>query len=272
MNQQNTFDFFTFSETVKTDWDNFVLQSKTGSIHQISDWKKFQIKIPGREQVLGFGVKDKQSSKILATVFCVKMNTGFLNKYWWYSSRGPVFDTENNEAGKFLIKKVSEILKKEGGIFWRIDPYWETKNKEIFETITPISVKATQNYQPECTLEKNLTKTETELSSEMKRKGRYNIKLAEKKGIKIEAIEHGKFTEKDLDDFYRLTNETTSRDGFYGHSKDYYREFLQELKNYAVLFSRNMKETVSLQPSRLFAAKNPFTISELQAANPNFGI
>lgn len=230
------FEFFTFSEKEKNNWDDFVLKNKIGSIHQISDWKNFQLKIPGREKVLGFGVKDFNSQKILATVFCVRMNTGFLNKYWWYSARGPVFDLENTKAGRFLIEKVCEVLKKEGGLFWRIDPYLKNGDESFFEKINIKSLKATQNYQPESTLEKDLTKTEIELLSEMKRKGRYNIKLAAKKGVEIEIIENGEFTKKDLDDFYKLSNETTSRDKFSGHSKIYYENFLRMLKKQAVLF------------------------------------
>jgi len=229
------YEFFAFSEAEKVEWDDFVVSSKRGSIHQISDFKNLQEKIPGRGPVLGFGVRNSKSREILATVFCVKMQTGFLKKFWWYSARGPVFNDGNEDAVKFLLEKSREILvTHEKGLFWRIDPYLEVQDADIFADIP--TIKATQDYQPTDTLELDLTKSDEDLLKEMKRKGRYNIKLSAKKGVKFREILAENMTEQDLADFYNLSNETTSRDGFSGHSQEYYRNFLTELSPKAVLF------------------------------------
>ncbi len=223
--------FFEFQESDYHDWDAFVLSSPFGSIHQISMWKSFQEKIPGRGPVLGFGVREKE--KIVATVFCVRMSTGVLGRYWWYSARGPVFDPVREKlAGVFLMAEVTKRLKKEGGMFWRFDPYF-SETQKIPDVQTH---KATQNYQPTDTLEIDLTKPDEQILSEMKRKGRYNISLAEKKGVRVVAISDGKFSKKDIDDFWRLSQETTDRDKFSGHEESYYEKFLKNLKEYAVLF------------------------------------
>ena len=104
------FEFFSFSDADKTAWDDFVKGNPTGSVHQISAWKNFQEKIPGRGPDLGFGVRDEKTGAILATVFCVRMRT-FLGKFWWYSARGPVVDLGiNKEAGDFLMKQVEKEL------------------------------------------------------------------------------------------------------------------------------------------------------------------
>jgi peptidoglycan pentaglycine glycine transferase (the first glycine) len=223
-------EFFSFSDANKAEWDQFVTQSPTGSVHQISVWKNFQEKIPGRGPDLGFGVRDKDSGEILATTFCVRMQTMF-GKFWWYSARGPVFDQEKNEAaGALLMEHVAKELKKFGGIFWRFDPYV----KEEFSKVR--TWKATQDYQPTDTLEIDLTKPNETILAEMKRKGRYNINLAQRKGVSIVAIENGAFTPQDLDDFWKLNGETTTRDRFSGHEKSYYRHLLEELEYHAVLF------------------------------------
>ncbi len=228
-------EIFQFSQEEQPEWDEFILNSPFGSIHQISDWKGFQEKIPGRGHVLGFGVKEDQ--KIKAVVFCVKMSTGFLNKFWWYSARGPVFDPKKNkQAGEFLVKEVAKRLKKEGGMFWRFDPYFENNPGSKFPESGFKIQKATQNYQPTDTLEIDLTKSNDQILSEMKRKGRYNINLARKKGVKIVAISAGQFTDQDLADFWELNNQTTQRDKFSGHEKSYYEKLLKELKGQAVLF------------------------------------
>jgi lipid II:glycine glycyltransferase (peptidoglycan interpeptide bridge formation enzyme) len=234
--------FFELDAKTTTDWDNFILNSQYGSVHQISDWKKFQEQIPGRDLVLGFGVKDAESHEILATVICVKMETGKFNKFWFYSARGPVFDLKKHKkAGIFLVKEVAKSLQKLGGIFWRIDPYFNQNVINIF-TDTSLKIKtAIQTYQPENTLEIDLTLTENEILRQMKRKGRYNIKQAQKNEVEIEILKNSEFLAQDLDDFYKLTNETTYRDGFFGHEKSYYENFLKNLPKYAVLFFATYK-------------------------------
>ncbi|MCF7905610.1 peptidoglycan bridge formation glycyltransferase FemA/FemB family protein [Candidatus Gracilibacteria bacterium] len=226
----NGYQFFSLTDANTKEWNAFVLSSQLGSIHQISDWKNFQEQIPGRGPVLGFGVKEK--GEIKATIFCVRMGTGFLGKYWWYSARGPVFDPKEKAVGIFLIEKVTAELKRKGGMFWRFDPYFP----QAFELPGVQTRNATQNYQPTDTLEIDLTQTNDEILSYMKRKGRYNINLAQKKGVRVTFILGNDITKKDIDDFWRLNTETTRRDSFSGHEKSYYEKFLKHLKKYAVLF------------------------------------
>lgn len=71
-------------------------------------------------------------------------------------------------------------------------------------------------------------RTEDELLSSMKSKWRYNIRLAEKKGVKVRKInaESPDF-EKDLDSFYEIYKTTASRDGIGLHPKSYYKDLLE---------------------------------------------
>lgn len=70
----------------------------------------------------------------------------------------------------------------------------------------------------------DITKTEDELLAQMKPKGRYNIKLAEKKGV---TVREGKTEE--ISDFYRLLEITTHRDGFRANGLEYYQSFIKNL-------------------------------------------
>jgi lipid II:glycine glycyltransferase (peptidoglycan interpeptide bridge formation enzyme) len=236
--------FFEYSSSVSKEWDDFVLASKQGSLHQISVWKPFQETISGRGPVKGWGMRNK-AGKIVATTFAVKMDTGFQGKKWWYSARGPVFNDE--KQGHALIEYVEKELKKEGGLFWRFDPYISQSQVRTVLNFKQIQVRTSaQNYQPTDTLILDVTKTNDQLLSEMKRKGRYNINLAEKKGVQCIKIEGGKVTEKDLDDFWRLNNETTNRDSFSGHEKAYYRNFLTLLAPYADLFFAEAEDGIRI--------------------------
>jgi lipid II:glycine glycyltransferase (peptidoglycan interpeptide bridge formation enzyme) len=65
----------------------------------------------------------------------------------------------------------------------------------------------------------DLTQTEEELMKGFHPKTRYNIRLAQKKGVKISVDNSDKAFEK----YLALTKETVERQGFYAHTKKYHR-------------------------------------------------
>ena len=72
------------------------------------------------------------------------------------------------------------------------------------------------------TLTLDLTLPEEEILAQMKQKGRYNIKLAEKQGVVVQQLNEP----EGLDHFMRLLAETLGRDGFFGNSRAYYSGLL----------------------------------------------
>jgi len=74
--------------------------------------------------------------------------------------------------------------------------------------------------QPLRTLVVDLRGTEEEILNRMKQKCRYNIRLAEKKGVTVRAWD-------DLGKFHSLLAETGGRDGFGVHTSDYYHRAYQ---------------------------------------------
>lgn len=69
----------------------------------------------------------------------------------------------------------------------------------------------------------DLTKSESELLASFKPKTRYNIKIAEKAGVKINL-------DGTIDNFIRLQKETSKRQGFFIHSDSYYKKFFETFK------------------------------------------
>ena len=69
----------------------------------------------------------------------------------------------------------------------------------------------------------NIEKTEEDLLASFHSKTRYNIRLAEKKGVSI--IE--KSTEEGMEDYIRLMEETTKRQGFFNHNGEYFRRMFK---------------------------------------------
>jgi lipid II:glycine glycyltransferase (peptidoglycan interpeptide bridge formation enzyme) len=73
----------------------------------------------------------------------------------------------------------------------------------------------------------DLTKTEEELLQQMHPKTRYNIKVAQKHGVLVKE----EFSDNAFADYVQLTQETTSRQGFYAHTPQYHRKMWETLGN-----------------------------------------
>ena len=84
------------------------------------------------------------------------------------------------------------------------------------------------DIQPPDSTQINLVPDEEEILNNMKAKWRYNIRLAEKKGVEIEKID-GNYLElsEKLEKFYELYKITAERDGIGIHPKSYYEDLLK---------------------------------------------
>ena len=88
----------------------------------------------------------------------------------------------------------------------------------------------------------DLWKTLDEILAEMKPKGRYNIKVAQKKWLVAESVEK---TSENIKIFYDLMRETTARDHFSGNSLSYYEKFLEIIPNSELIFVKSENTVVS---------------------------
>jgi len=130
---------------------------------------------------------------------------------YFFCPRGPEELTED------FARKAIELAKNEMAIFIRIEP----------RTLNPISYTLVKsiNLNPANTLVLDLNKTEEQLSSEMKQKTRYNINLAKKKGVEIEVSSDP----QKVDDFFKIMEQTSKRDGFGIHDIDHYKKLVEVL-------------------------------------------
>lgn len=96
--------------------------------------------------------------------------------------------------------------------------------------------KAANDIQPPDTVLLNLEPDAEKLLANMKSKWRYNIRLAEKKNVKIECHKEG-----GIDIFYKLYEETSKRDGIALHSKSYYQDLFETAEKMKALDSSNPK-------------------------------
>jgi lipid II:glycine glycyltransferase (peptidoglycan interpeptide bridge formation enzyme) len=72
----------------------------------------------------------------------------------------------------------------------------------------------------------DLAPGETDILAAMREKGRYNVRLSAKHGVEAFPVPP---TDENLDEFMRLLDDTTGRDGFSGNSRAHYRAMLDLL-------------------------------------------
>ena len=91
-----------------------------------------------------------------------------------------------------------------------------------------------KKFIPPFTAVIDLTKIEEEILAAMKQKGRYNIRLAEKKWVVVEQVEKNTYNAKI---YYDLMNLTTTRNNFAGNTLKYYEDFLENIKDSQLFFA-----------------------------------
>lgn len=213
-----------FTDKDKKRFNEFVEKNALGSIQQSFDWGK----IAAGTASWAIAVLDEE---IRATALIIKKPLPF-SKCWLLTPRGPISNFKD-ETWQTLFEEIKKIAKEENAVFLRIEPPLPKLPKlENFQ-------KAHASYQPESTIKLDLSLSEEDLLKQMKPKGRYNIHLAEKKGVKVTKENSAEA----IDFFYNLLQQTTQRDKFHAHPKVYYRDFLKILgqQNAAKLYLAKYK-------------------------------
>lgn len=129
-----------------------------------------------------------------------------------------------DDARRRLLGEISDELKKNlkgRPLFFRYDFPWDISELSEFHPKAtwgiPKLQKAVMDIQPPSTVVVSLQGSEEEILQAMKKKNRYNIRLAGRKGVEVQ-VEGESF----LPQWYELYKETAERDNISIHSLDYY--------------------------------------------------
>lgn len=209
-------------------WDEFVAQNtRPSSFLQSFEWGEFNKNILGNKIVRWAVMSDERL--ILACQFIQKdLPSG---RFFYYAPRGWVWD-EGCKEGVFpvyrdFLRHVKKDLE-DGNVFLRFCfPY--CKKDYVVNFLKRVNFShpgiLQKTHEPESTALLDISTTEDELLSNMHSKTRYNIRLAEKKNVKIRVSDSKSF-DKDIDIFYNLSSETAKRNNIKIYSKKYYKDLL----------------------------------------------
>jgi len=204
----------------KENWNRFVLENG-GSFLQSYEWGEFQ-------ESVGWQVS-RLSGDRWQTQF-IRFKLPGVNKFYWYCPRGPILANSQLPIANSEIQEIIKQVKKIAGnevVFFRLGPEWELAKSEWI--MANGFKQLSYDIEPSQTLILDITKTEEELLAQMHEKWRYNIHLAERKGVKINMVFcDDAIFEKYFEEFYRLVDQGTSeRKEIKHHPKEYYRKQLK---------------------------------------------
>ncbi len=155
-----------------------------------------------------------------------------------YGCRGPVCDTEDLETARELLEGAKALAKKRRCYILKVDPDVKSDNAAFAALLTelgftpPPDHKNFESIQPRYVFRLDIDgRTEENLLNAFESKTRYNIRLAQRKGVTVRVC-----GDEAVDDFSRIMNETGSRDHFIVRSAAYFRSLLVCLGDNARLY------------------------------------
>lgn len=201
---------------------NQFLLNQSGPLLQSYEWGEFQKKMGRKVWRLQVSTN---VGKILASATIVKMPLSRGLSYF-YCPRGPVLAPSINteKVWRLILDKVSDWTFGERPIFFRVDPEILSNNKWFTPTAVGFK-KIPWEIQPQTTRVLDLTLSEEQLLYQAKPKTRYNIHLAQKKGVSVVEYHDG----SQVKVFWDLLNKTTARDRFSAHPYLYYFNLMEVL-------------------------------------------
>jgi lipid II:glycine glycyltransferase (peptidoglycan interpeptide bridge formation enzyme) len=177
------------------------------------------------------GVTPRAAALILKrTIYIRGFSTGLA---MFYVPKGPLLsDWSNTELRRQVLTDLNKVARQARAIFIKVDPdvrvgtgipgqanEWNDQlGDAIIDDLSSMGWRySNEQVQFANTVMIDLSQPEDELLARMKPKTRYNIRLAERKGVKVRLG-----GVNDLDLLYQLYAETSIRDGFVIRASEYY--------------------------------------------------
>lgn len=222
------------------------------SLWQSAAWKNILTKSGQAREVFYFGNPD-------ATFFLVEIRAvgaGFFGAFILWVKDFQIADDFSD-----CFKSLKNFLQKKWIIFLQVEPI-----EEIVEFQNLPSREVSRKFLTPFTRIISLEKSVDDIIANMPQKGRYAIRNAEKKWVKIEIITD--FSEKILDEWMWLLEETTARDSFSHNSRRYYELFLRELWENAFIVASKMDGKYLAMTISVFSGESGFYYYGASTSDP----
>lgn len=212
--------------------EEFIESSEYGDFQQSSMWAN--IKEYWKREVITLCNK----KEILASMSILIRKLPIFG-YIMYVPRGPVGEIEDKKVMKYFKMKIEELQKKYYAFVIIIEPNIENANEKFKNNVISLgfdinnhAMNFSECIQARHNFRLNIeNKTKEEIMSNFSSKTRYNIRLAQKKGIVVK-----KLGIDGLDDFYKLMGITGKRDNFGIRKKEYFKKIIDSFKEHSEIY------------------------------------
>lgn len=195
-------------------YEEWVSSSPHGSLWQSLAWRAYQQAL-GRDARIYVAMEgDVIAGSALVTI---DRTTGGLST--WEIARGPL-----GLQAETVFEHILQQAKREQCMSVHVSP------AEELMFLRDISTPSQRHVFPKATRMVDLTMSDEEILGQMHSKGRYNTRVAKRKGVVVEQS-------KDVETFIRLQRETAERDGFAGPPAHRLRTFISKLEGSFLLLA-----------------------------------
>lgn len=167
-----------------------------------------------------------------------------------YAPRGPVCDRNDPCVMACLLGAADDLAVAVNALELLMDPDESCANTDFRELMAGWGFREQEdagfnNVQAQHVFRLHLNgKTEASVFADFCQKTRYNVRLAQRKGVQIRKYPgDAAIPEAELDAFAQIMEETGSRDHFIPRKKEYYKKVFESLGAEAVLFMAYLEDT-----------------------------
>ncbi len=192
-----------FTQISPKEFDTFVSSHLEVNFLQTSAWGRSYEEIG--DEVFYPAFQSGSKIAVAALVILKKAKRG----HYLEIPGGPVGDWHSKAMTEFL-QGVGELAREKGCVFVRMRPnVYDTEENRVAAKERKL-LPSPMHLHAEHTVMLDLTKSEDDLMSDMRRQTRYEVRRAAKLGIEVTRDN----SEQAFDDFYELQQETAKRQGF----------------------------------------------------------
>ncbi len=228
-------------------WEDFVLSQNEANFLQSWSWGEFHKALGKTIDRTGFYDKDKLVGVMLSVVEPARRG-----KYLTVPG-GPIINWQNKDLINAFANQIKQIAKENSCVFVRVRPQLRSDefSKKIFKDLG--FMKAPMHLHAELTSQLDITKSEEELITQMRKTTRYEVKKAMKENVKIITSSDP----SDIKKFYDLQIETSKRQKFVPFSyKFLYEQFKVFAENgNALLYKAEFENKLLAQAFVIFYGK-----------------
>jgi len=229
---------------MEEEFNNYAIKHDLSSFFQSSYWGKLKQSVGWKYYLVGY----KENNELKGSSLLLAKKIPLFNKYIYYSPRGFLIDYSNLDFVTKYTKEITKFVKKNKGIFIKINPlitYQQRdingdmvengiKNKELVNHLkklgyihTGFSINYGKDLEPRWISVLDLkSKTEQQILKDMRGTTRWGIQNSYKHGLKLVQIDESR-----IEEFKKLMNSTGERRGFIDRPLSYYKKMYETFKD-----------------------------------------